>query len=430
MRMKSPLNCKSTRVASHPFISSIRLKENASSFGSSPFFIDLERVLHSTYFRRLQGKTQVWGVHESDFFRTRLTHSLETSHLGRQIATSLGIDTELIEALCLAHDLGHPPFAHEGARLLDYFARKNSDGRVRFDDNAQNLRIIARLASGDHDEGLNPCASMIDGLIKYKRSCLGSCGWYPEEDEIVAWAARSCGTGDYRNPLASIVEIADDLAYACHDLEDAIRAGMIRHDVLERAFSAITDPRARSLIEQTLSDVLGIVRQSREPDALRYQRHRLRSALLFSMLHEILELGKSDDFRRSFMNPAYHETLNPYLVQLPHIAELLEVLKELVLDHVINAPNVQTLRFAGLSLMENYLKHFWPLITEPHHPMYRHAILSLPKEWQVRLSGLQRSDAKLRLLLDYVAGMSDHYLMSQAAMFYNPIPYRAVETRK
>lgn len=414
------------------FINSLRLWNEKQTSFHSPFAIDLERIMHCSYFRRLQGKTQVWGVQESDFFRTRLTHSLETAYIGRSIAIRMGIDQDLVFALCLAHDLGHPPFAHEGARLLDHFASVHSQGRVRFDDNAQNLRIVTRLANIGHAEtdGLNPSASMIDGLIKYKRTCSGSCGWYPEEDEIVGWAAHVCGTGDRRNPLASIVEIADDLAYACHDLEDAIRAEMIRVETLELAFERMQSEEAKKHLQKSMIPVMDEASRSRQPDALRQNCSRIRHELLTIMLDDVLELSSSSSFQKRFFDPSYHESMNPFLAELPHLAEILSVLKEIVMERVIHAPNVQTLRFASLTLLESYLKHFWPVLNEPQNTMHRHALLSLPKDWQIKLSQAQDQDDKLRLLLDYIAGMSDQYLMNQANMFYNPLAYRAFGNRK
>jgi dGTPase len=303
---------------------------------------------------------------------------------------------------------------------------------VRFDDNAQNLRILTQLASIGHDEtyGLNPSASMIDGIIKYKRTCSGSCGWYPEEDEIVGWAAHICATGDRRNPLASIVEIADDMAYACHDLEDAIRAEMIRLETLEMACERMQSEKARKIVQKSLIPIMNEVVRSREPDSLRQQCSKIRLELLNIMLTDILTLSKDPLFKERFFDPSSHDSMNPFLVELPHLAEILSVLKEIVLERVIHAPNVQTLRFASLSLLESYLKRFWPLLNEPQNPMHRHALLSLPRDWQARFSAAQDQDTKLRFLLDYIAGMSDQYLMNQANMFYNPLAYRAFGNRK
>lgn len=423
---------RSHKLSSPSFINSLRLWPEKSPPLHSPFALDLDRIIHSSYFRRLQGKTQVWGVQESDFFRTRLTHSLETGYIGRTIAIHMGIDQDLVFALCLAHDLGHPPFAHEGARLLDHFASSHSQGRVRFDDNAQNLRIITQLASAQHDytQGLNPSASMIDGIIKYKRLCNGSCGWYPEEDEIVSWAAHVCGTGDRRNPLASIIEISDDLSYACHDLEDAIRAEMIRVESLDLTLERIHNDKAKKQLQAIFQPVMDESIRSRQPDTLRQSCTRIRKDILDILLHDILELCKGEAFKERFFDPTSHESINPFLAELPHLAEILAVLKEIVLERVIHAPNVQTLRFASLSLLESYLKRFWPLLNEPQNPMYRHALLSLPRDWQARLSEASDQDDKLRLLLDYIAGMSDQYLISQANMFYNPQAYRAFGNRK
>jgi dGTPase len=419
-------------LSSYSFINQERLTYEIKSDFYSDFLKDLEAILHSSYFRRLQGKTQVWGVQESDFFRTRLTHSLETAHLSRLIGRCLGFDDDLTYALGLAHDIGHPPFGHEGARVLDRFASSHSAGRVRFDDNAQNLRIICRLATSQdpRQEGLNLCASTIDGLIKYKKSCKSSCGWYPEEDSIVSWACQKCQTGSYRNPLASLLELADDLAYSCHDLEDAIRADMIRIESLEKALDSLKKPKAKLLIHSTLGELFTQIRLKSEPDALRLQRHKICQNLLSVLIQEVLTLISSSDFRISFYKPESHADANPFYQELEHVDEILTLLKQLVLERVIYSPNVQTLRLAGLSLMQSYLERFWPLINQPEQTLYRHALMSFPKDWQVKNSRVQSADERLRLLLDYVAGMSDQYLMNQASMFYNPLAYRAIENRK
>ena len=200
----------------------------------SEFEHDRARIIHSAAFRRLQGKTQVFGVYEGDFFRTRLTHSLEVAQIAKGIALSLGADTDLVETICLAHDLGHPPFGHAGERLLHDHMR-NYGG---FESNAQTFRIVTRL---EHKHtaypGLNLTYPSLDGLLKYK-TCMNTQaltlarrepikGYYAVDRDLVEAITRSTGSGQQRSLECQIMDVADDIAYSAHDLEDSLQAGLL-----------------------------------------------------------------------------------------------------------------------------------------------------------------------------------------------------------
>jgi len=181
---------------------------------------DRDRILHSTAFRRLNYKTQVFVYHEGDHYRSRLTHSLEVAQIARSIARSLQVDEDLTEAVALAHDLGHPPFGHAGERALDA-AMADAGG---FDHNAQSLRVVTKLerkyASFD---GLNLTWETLEGLVKHNGPLLG--GDKPVPEPILDYCATQDLELDTRPSLeAQIAALADDIAYNAHDIDDGYRA--------------------------------------------------------------------------------------------------------------------------------------------------------------------------------------------------------------
>jgi dGTPase len=186
----------------------------------TPYARDRDRILHSTAFRRLNYKTQVFVYHEGDHYRSRLTHSLEVAQIARSIARSLAVDEDLTEAVALAHDLGHPPFGHAGERALDA-AMANAGG---FDHNAQSLRVVTKLERkyGNFD-GLNLTWETLEGLVKHNGPLLG--GDKPVPEPIREY----CATQDleletYPSLEAQIAALADDIAYNAHDIDDGYRA--------------------------------------------------------------------------------------------------------------------------------------------------------------------------------------------------------------
>ncbi len=195
----------------------------------TPFQRDRDRIVHATAFRRLNYKTQAFLLHEGDHYRSRLTHSLEVAQIARAIARQLGLDEDLAEALALAHDLGHPPFGHAGERALDRVTVASGG----FDHNAQSLRVVTKLERKYWAfDGLNLTVESLDGLVKHNGPV------DPERHPLVGRAVIEAGLGDridlgsQGSVEAQAAAVADDIAYNNHDIDDALRAGLLAFEAL------------------------------------------------------------------------------------------------------------------------------------------------------------------------------------------------------
>ena len=245
----------------------------------SAFRRDCDRVIHSTAFRRLKHKTQVFVFHEGDHYRTRLTHSLEVAQIARALARQLGLDEDLTETLALAHDLGHPPFGHAGERALDACMKAHGG----FDHNAQSLRVVTSLEHRYSEfSGLNLTWEALEGIVKHNGPLTDRMGRpigkYAETGGIPFVIADFVKTYDLElwscaSLEAQIAAVADDIAYDAHDIDDGLRAGLFSVDALraipltsdmihaiDRRYPGLDhDRRGAELVRELISFLIGAV---------------------------------------------------------------------------------------------------------------------------------------------------------------------------
>jgi dGTPase len=347
--------------------------ERAERGPRDAFQRDRDRIIHSVPFRRLRHKTQVFVAPDGDHFRVRLTHSLEVAQIGRTMARALGLNEDLTEALCLAHDIGHPPFGHAGEDVL----QAAMAGAGGFDHNAQTIRILTRLESPyPRFAGLNLSWEMLEGLAKHNGP-VASPPWALAEAD----ADFPLDLGRWPGLEAQIAAVADDIAYDNHDIDDGLRAGLFTlDDLLEvplaaRGWEAVKarypDLGETRLVPELIRDLIGLMVN----DVLAETRRRVAETGV-ATLEDVRAAGR----------------------QLAGFSEGLaaeeRALKSFLHARMYDAPSVQAVR-------EEAQKSLAALFAA-----YRADPLLLPDEWQASVGD---PVATLRAIGDFVAGMTDRY---------------------
>ncbi len=329
---------------------------------------DRERILHTTAFRRLEYKTQVFINHEGDYYRTRLTHTLEVAQIGRSVARSLGLNEDLVETICLAHDLGHPPFGHSGESALSRLM-KDFGG---FNHNSQSLRIVTMLEARYPDfPGLNLSWEVLEGMVKH------------ETDYDIAEAKQF--NPELRGHLeAQIANLADDLAYTSHDLDDGLRSGMITPNQLDGI-----------ALWEIINESIGR-RRSETLDSL--SRHQIIRRLIN---FEVTDLIQSTDryLRRSNVKTALDVQKLPFNVAgfSEDMYRRNRELKDFLFSNLYR--HYRVVRMAAKSEI---------IVTELFN-IYQANPKTLPTEVQefIPERGLERT------VCDYIAGMTDRFAIDE-----------------
>lgn len=367
---------------------------------------DRSKFIHSTAFRRLQGKTQVFSPGHADFFRTRLTHCLEAAQIGKGIALNHKVaDPDLVELACLAHDIGHPAFGHAG----EYQLQKLMLDHGGFEGNAQNLRILNFLESKyEKCRGLNFTRASVDSILKYsdnysKIKSENPKNWkffYDDDQPLVNWAKEGAPSKEDRSIECQIMNWSDDIAYSTHDLEDGIKSGMISYDKVEQLEPTIRDElKSEGKFDEDIwQSVKTIIRELTSLPGTPHKRKAKRIELVAKLISEFITnttVKQRNDYTK--FASRYHYTL-----EIDCSAQIkCETLKKLVWCMILDDPRVSTLEKKGQLIVGELFKIF--LEKDPWTEKM------LPHDFREILDAGNVS--RERVVCDYIAGMTDSYAL-------------------
>ncbi|MGI3165604.1 deoxyguanosinetriphosphate triphosphohydrolase [Pseudooceanicola sp. 200-1SW] len=370
--------------ASDPALSRGRLYPEEESAFRSCFQRDRDRIIHASAFRRLKHKTQVFIEHEGDYFRTRLTHSIEVGQVARTIAGALNLNQELTEAVALAHDLGHTPFGHTGEDAMhDLMAPYGG-----FDHNAQAIRIVTNLERTYAEwDGLNLTWETLEGIAKHNG---------PVEGGIPAALAEYNARHDlelhtHASAEAQVAALSDDIAYNNHDLHDGLRAELFSTDELAEL----------PILKGCFAEV------DRLYPGLNYYRRRHEALRRFFgvLVGDVIDVSRAN---LQALNPDSVEAIRaagrPMVQFSPAIWTDLKVIREFLFHRMYRAPEVVEMR----KKVTRIIMELFPIFMA--HPDY------LPKQWRKDVEEIEGDEMKLaRIVCDYISGMTDRFAIVEHA---------------
>ncbi|MEB3421705.1 deoxyguanosinetriphosphate triphosphohydrolase [Salipiger marinus] len=364
-----------------------RVAEEESAFRSC-FQRDRDRIIHSSAFRRLKHKTQVFVEHEGDFYRTRLTHSIEVAQVARTIANALGLNTDLTEAVALAHDLGHTPFGHTGEDALHLLMAPYGG----FDHNAQTLRIVTSLERHYAEfDGLNLTWDTLEGIAKHNGPLLPLAPGKALPLALAEYNAHhDLELDTHASGEAQVAALADDVAYNNHDLQDGLRAGLFT--------------------EAEIADLPLIAPAYAEVDRLYpglepiRRRHEALRRVFGYMVSDVIDTSHA---RITAAAPASADAIrrlgHPVIAFSDPMWRDLKQIREFLFTRMYRAPSVVVIREkVTTALLELF-------------PLYMADPSLLPERWQAAEAAREGEVPLARLVADYVAGMTDRYALQQHA---------------
>ena len=371
--------------ASKPADSRGRLHAEPESTTRSCFQRDRDRIIHAAAFRRLQYKTQVFVNHEGDFFRTRLTHSLEVSQIARSVAQNLNLNQYLAETLALAHDMGHTPFGHAGEFALEDLMEPFGG----FDHNAQSLRVVTKLEHRYADfDGLNLTWETLEGVVKHNGPLTGFDGAKPLPWATAQYAQdQDLKLDTYASAEAQIAAVSDDVAYNNHDIDDGLRAGLFTLDDIAEV----------DFVGRTIKEVAAAY-----PD-LDFSRtvHEVVRRTIGMMVEDILAESKT---RLAAAQPKTADDIRnlsePVIAFSEDMAKNDRELKEFLFPNMYRHYKLNRMTSKARRVVTDLFELF---LSEPG---------TLPTEWQVGTDG-PNTEHTARQVADYIAGMTDRYALDE-----------------
>jgi dGTPase len=376
--------------ASDPAQTRGRLVPEEESVFRTPFQRDRDRIIHSSAFRRLKHKTQVFIEHEGDYFRTRLTHSIEVAQVARTVAGALGLNVELTEAVALAHDLGHPPFGHTGEDALQALMAPYGG----FDHNAQAIRIVTSLERHYAEwDGLNLTWGTLEGIAKHNGPVTPLRGDGPVTGAIPYALADYNARHDlelhtHASAEAQVAALADDIAYNNHDLHDGLRAELFSTDELAEL----------PILKGCFAEVDGLY------PGLNYYRRRHEALRRFFgiLVSDVIDVSRAN---LTALNPSCAQDIRDagrMMVQFsPDVWTDLKVIRTFLFHRMYRAPAVVTMR----KYVTQVVNDLFPLfMREPQ---------LLPKQWRKDVEEAQDHQALARIVADYIAGMTDRFALQE-----------------
>lgn len=358
-----------------------RLVAEEESAHRTCFQRDRDRIIHSSAFRRLKHKTQVFVEHEGDYFRTRLTHSIEVAQVARTMAGALGLNEELTEAIALAHDLGHTPFGHTGEDALDALMQPYGG----FDHNAQAVKIVTALERHYADfDGLNLTWETLEGLAKHNGPVVGD---LPHAlSEYIARHDLELHT--HASAEAQVAALSDDIAYNNHDLHDGLRAGLFTQDdicelpIVGAAFAQVDglypklDPTRR--MHEALRRVFGVM----VSDVIATSRANIEQSGV-QTAQDVRDLGATTVL---FSNDLWRD---------------LKVIRKFLFARMYRAPSVVDMRTRVTCVVENLF------------PLFMQQPDLLPREWRADVERAEGEVELARIVADYISGMTDRFAQQE-----------------
>jgi dGTPase len=349
---------------------------------------DRDRIIHSTGFRRLQGKTQVFLPDEGDHYRTRLTHTIEVSQIARALARALRLDEDLAEALALAHDLGHPPFGHAGERALDLAM----GGHGGFDHNAQSLRVVTLLERRyPRFDGLNLTWEALEGLVKHNGPLTDRSGMARSGNDL-PFAIADCDRlfdlwlWSYPSLEAQAAAIADDIAYDAHDIDDGLRAGLLDLDGLATV--------------ELVARILGEIDRHYPKLVPERRAYELVRRLITAMIEDVITESLA---RLESLSPASADDVRNASAAIVGLSEAMteadREIKKYLTDHVYRHRRVMDVMDRAETVVERLFQRYWQ---DPS---------ALPPDW--RLAADAGDDDRARRIADFLAGMTDRYALAE-----------------